>query len=321
MAIYAMPLGSAIKLQVRAAKKQPGLPETFYADTAVNVRPALVSYTDGATTLKLLGRESVQACVVTHSTFRRHHISHTCTERKPTVSNLSRALVRATALAGIGALVAALLSSCGAGQVTQTSRMQPPIGGINLDLGDIAIRNAYVVAPSKTLWQPNTEVPLSIYLANIGTQEDRILAISSPDAKSVQLVLPGTQLPTPPSSHAEPAASIVRGAAAGQPTANVAANNAWKPLTVGPHTIVILRQTGTSVSTEQQPAFDKATDAVLRPGYLVLAGLHHELRSGDTVTVQLRFERAGTVTLRLPVAVPETSRPHETSVAGSPQHE
>lgn len=248
------------------------------------------------------------------------------------MSNLSRALVRATALAGIGALVAALLSSCGAGQITQTSRMQPPIGGINLDLGDIAIRNAYVVAPSETLWQPNTEVPLSIYLANIGTQEDRILAISSPDAESVQLVLPGTQLPTPPSSHAEPAASIVRGAAgvklkttapaiAEQPTVNAAANNSWKPLTVGPHTVVILRQTGTSVSTEQQPAFDKATDAVLRPGYLVLGGLHHELRSGDTVTVQLRFEHAGTVTLRLPVAVPETSRPHETSVAGSPQHE
>lgn len=55
MAIYAMPLGSAIKLQVRAAKKQPGLREAFYADTAVDVRPALVSYADGATTLKLLG--------------------------------------------------------------------------------------------------------------------------------------------------------------------------------------------------------------------------------------------------------------------------
>ncbi len=210
--------------------------------------------------------------------------------------------------------MAALLSGCGAGQVTQTSRMQSPIEGIDLNLGNIAIRNAYVVAPSETLWQPNAEVPLSMYLANIGTQEDRILAISSPDAKSVQLVPSGTQLPTPPSpstsSHTESAASTVRGATAGV-----------KPLAVGPHTVVILRQTGTSISTEQQPVFDNATGAVLRPGYLVLGGLHHKLRSGDTVAVQLRFEHAGTVTLRLPVAVPETSRPNETPVAGSPQHE
>ncbi|MGH3428689.1 MAG: hypothetical protein ACRDQZ_14155, partial [Mycobacteriales bacterium] len=73
-------------------------------------------------------------------------------------------------------------------------------------------------------------------------------------------------------------------------------------------TVTILSNTDISASAKTGPTVESPDD-VRRPGYLMLVMVSKQLRSGDTLTVKLTFAKAGSITLKLPVAVPPTPRP------------
>lgn len=83
------------------------------------------------------------------------------------------------------AAVAALLplAGCAAGIQAETSRERPTVDGIGSAIGTLTIRNAYVGGPG----QAGGSAPLLLSVFNNGTEPDRLVSVSSPDAASVTL--------------------------------------------------------------------------------------------------------------------------------------
>ncbi len=83
-------------------------------------------------------------------------------------------------LAVVAVAVAALvpLSACSAGINAETSRERPTIDGIGSAIGPLTIRNTYVGGPA----EQGASVPLLLSVFNDGSDPDRLVSISSPDA-------------------------------------------------------------------------------------------------------------------------------------------
>jgi copper(I)-binding protein len=83
-------------------------------------------------------------------------------------------------VAAAAATVAFLpLAGCAAGIQAETSRERPTIDGVGSALGTLTLRNAYVGGPA----QPNSSAPVLLSLFNNGTEPDRLVTISSPQAR------------------------------------------------------------------------------------------------------------------------------------------
>jgi hypothetical protein len=76
---------------------------------------------------------------------------------------------------------------CGAGQVAQTSSQWSAVGGASGDVGDIAVRDAWIPAPrARTAgYPPGSSLPVTATVVNGGQGPDELLAVSSPDAGQV----------------------------------------------------------------------------------------------------------------------------------------
>jgi copper(I)-binding protein len=85
---------------------------------------------------------------------------------------------RALAAGAVAALVS--MTGCAAGIQAETSRERPTIDGIGSAIGTLTIRNAYVGGPV----EPGGNAPVLLSVFNNGTQEDRLVGISSPEAGS-----------------------------------------------------------------------------------------------------------------------------------------
>ena len=208
-----------------------------------------------------------------------------------------QSLIRFTILASAAVLLSTLLAGCGAGQITQTSGKHTAVGGINADVGTIAIRDAQLMAPSGSTWATGSAVPLSLYLSNTGTTMDRLVSVTSPVAQSMMMMPKNAPLPSVQS----PASVPLTG---------------WQPLTLPPDSVMMLAP----VRDVAAPSAGVAAPSAKRPGYAMLMGITEPLRAGEQITVTLRFEQAGPITLELPVSVPETPRPRASSEAEHAEH-
>jgi copper(I)-binding protein len=82
----------------------------------------------------------------------------------------------AAAAVAVAALVP--LTACSAGINAETSRERPTIDGIGSALGPLTIRNTYIGGPA----EQGASVPLLTSIFNNGTEPDRLVSISSPEA-------------------------------------------------------------------------------------------------------------------------------------------
>lgn len=215
-----------------------------------------------------------------------------------------QSLIRFTILASAAVLLSTLLAGCGAGQITQTSGKHTAVGGINADVGTIAIRDAQLMAPSGSTWATGSAVPLSLYLSNTGTTMDRLVSVTSPVAQSMMMMPKNAPLPS------------VQPAATARPTPASVPLTDWQPLTLPPDSVMMLAP----VRDVAAPSAGVAAPSAKRPGYAMLMGITEPLRAGEQITVTLRFEQAGPITLELPVSVPETPRPRASSEAEHAEH-
>ncbi|EHN77912.1 copper chaperone PCu(A)C [Streptomyces cinereoruber] len=60
--------------------------------------------------------------------------------------------------------------------------------GQNARVGDIMIRYAHVAEPRGEPWQPGDDVPAYVWLYNKGSEADRLVGASTPNAASVDIV-------------------------------------------------------------------------------------------------------------------------------------
>ena len=245
------------------------------------------------------------------------------------------------ALVATGAVLGALaLAGCGAGQITQTSSQVPAVAGANAGVGAVVVRDAYIEfseqAQGANIYPRGGAAPLKMSIVNTGIQPDRLVSASSPAAASVAIsgdaeVPPGRVLlieggPEAPAAAAAPPASpgsaprATSAPAAGElappgaPPAPPGAEPATPGDEIGGAGQENSRAPAPAPTVAPAPAPRAGTggaDVGGREGQVVLTGLTEDVRAGLTYPVVLNFERAGQVTLTVPVGYPSEPREDE----------
>lgn len=248
---------------------------------------------------------------------------------------MGRALQKSTAprrLAVVAALATGLglaAAGCSAGQITQTDRQVAAVNGANGQVGDVAVRDAQFLFPvAHGSYEQGDDVPVVVVIANNGTEADKLLGVTS-EASAPAEISGDTRL--------EPASVIVSGAdqddagshstatssakasssAAHEPsgshsptvTTTTTPSGSVAPTTTTTGSATPTSGSGTSISAPPTTGTKLPSSAEpTEPGSvkIVLKGLKKPLRPGETVRVTFLFEKAGELTLDLPIgATPE----------------
>lgn len=228
---------------------------------------------------------------------------------------MSRTLrIRPTGAAAIlGVMIGAVaLAGCGAGQITQTSSQVAAVGGANVTVGAIAIRDAEIEFPEGTSgnnsYPTGSSAPLRMVIVNSGTQADRLVSASSPVAQSVQVssgaeIVAGRSL----SIEGKPAPVATPTPTGAPSTGTTASNSPGASATPRPTTAPSGSATPTAAPTTSVAAGSE------REVHVVLTGLRQDVRAGLVYEVVLTFEKAGPIKVNVPVGNPGEPRKDEHS--------
>jgi len=226
------------------------------------------------------------------------------------------------------------LAGCGAGQITQTSSQVSGVGGASANVGQIAIREAAFAftgnGKSAVIYPQGGTAPLTMTVVNFGAQDDKLTGASSPAAASVAITGDATiasgrlLLVTGEPAGAAPApggaqASAAPGSARATPAPGTAKATAAPSATAAPGTAAAGGATATpapgataAAAAPTSGAGTAPTTGPLTPGtttaQVVLTGLKQNLAVGPTYPVVLTFQRAGQVTVQVPVANPSENQ-------------
>jgi copper(I)-binding protein len=90
--------------------------------------------------------------------------------------------VLSSAVLGLGA--ALVLAGCGAGQITQTSTIQPAVNGALGQTGPVSVRDASLANRNQCeqAYPAGSNVPLDLTIANSGQHDDELVSVSSANA-------------------------------------------------------------------------------------------------------------------------------------------
>ncbi|QUH05725.1 copper chaperone PCu(A)C [Saccharopolyspora erythraea] len=197
----------------------------------------------------------------------------------------------ASAALGLGAVVA--LGGCSAGQVTETDTQVAAVSGGNGTVKEIAVRDAQMTFPEHgSVYRAGSSAPLKLVLSNDGAVDDRLVQVSSTYAATAQIE--GTSdLPAGTALHADGA-----------------------------------RQESGHATTQQEPTSSHAPTASNAPSAqggpsdqreirITLNGLTQDITPGVTIPVTFVFEKAGAVTVQVPIGPDHKPRPEHGAPHGS----
>lgn len=179
---------------------------------------------------------------------------------------MSRRRVAAVLLCG------PVLAACAAGRDAQTALVETVSDAANANVGQLQVRNVRLAAPETSLYGTGANVPLYLTVANRAGSADSLTDVTSDVATAVVVVPAGAS-----GASGTPGADT----GAGQPTP---ASGGILPLPV---------PTGSALTLGAASA------------HLVLQGIKHPLRPGQSVRVTFTFADAGSTTLTVPVQLPE----------------
>ncbi len=199
-------------------------------------------------------------------------------------TRLRRVLRRSTLAVVAGAGAAALLAGCGAGQISETAKIKPAVQGANASSADgsIALRDLSIAfrGESARTYNADDNASLVVRIANAGDSADTLTSVSSDAADSVVYV--DNNASSSPSSSASSKAS-------GTPSASPSEQPPGKAqfqLTVPAKGFVPL------LPDQGQ--------------YLQLVKLKTGLQPGQSVALVFHFRRAGSISVNVPVASPDS---------------
>ena len=243
---------------------------------------------------------------------------------------MSRYRRRAVAIA-VGAIaVAPMVSACAAGRNPQTALPTQLVEGVNASRGDLAIRNVFVLGPEPGQRLPaGGAAPVYAWIVARGTVPDRLVAVDAPGVAQTAEIAgggltlpPNTLVPTnlaasPRPAPAQPTPNVTPSA---RPTAGPAKPNkpakTSKPNKPARTTRKAKKAPGgaatASVSVTAAPATPPtgapgatATGTPVQPAdqgsAIVLKDLVRALSGGETLRLTFHFQRAGAITLNVPV--------------------
>ncbi|WP_030160962.1 hypothetical protein [Glycomyces sp. NRRL B-16210] len=128
------------------------------------------------------------------------------------VRGISTAItVRRAAAIAIAGVVAAALSACGAGQVTQTDSKHSAIAGVNVQDGDLALRDLQIEFDTPAGYAAGESAALRVWIANEGEAELSLVGVTvranqddPPEALAGIVTLVGAEAEAPESPSEEP---------------------------------------------------------------------------------------------------------------------
>ncbi|HEX2145569.1 MAG TPA: hypothetical protein VHG10_13790 [Glycomyces sp.] len=212
---------------------------------------------------------------------------------------------RAAALAIAGAAATAL-SACGAGLVTQTDTKQSAIDGVNVDKGDLALRDLEVEYDSSEGYAAGDDAPLRIWISNEGDEEVSLVGIRS-EGGTVTFVSPADQAEEAMEEARESADATGDAGETGTPEGDATAEETstpgddaaeapaaeefegeaeFEPIPIAPAGYVNLAQG------------DGASD------YFMIENLEEDLLFGEAVAVTFVFSDGTEVSAELPIGQP-----------------
>ena len=223
----------------------------------------------------------------------------------------------ATLLAGVAA-ASMLLSGCSAGQVAETARKVPSLGGVNAqsENGAYKVRNVSIDYLSPEGYPAGGTAPLTMALFN-DSIDPVTVTISSDAAESVSLGGEIAERPGPESSpSASPEASETPEtpqSPGAEPSPSLTGPGATaSPVTPSPSQPA----TATGPASVEIPAYGYVSLTQESGNFVQLTGLKQALRPGDTVTVTFDFGNGQVVTAVVPVATPLSPAPRNSPVTG-----
>jgi copper(I)-binding protein len=210
------------------------------------------------------------------------------------------------AVLGLGVAIA--LAGCSAGQTAQTQSEVAAVSGGSGDVQTIAVRNAVFTFPTgRSFYPAGATLPLSAVLINSGGQADRLVRVTSTYATSAQ-VSGNTNLPGGTSLIATGALpSNLRPTTSPQLAPGATTSPATSPTapTAGATTT-----SPTATTTSALPSDSIAPPVPAAPPTgpsgeptvtIALTGVKQTITPGVTIPVTFVFERAGAVTVQVPI--------------------
>jgi copper(I)-binding protein len=193
---------------------------------------------------------------------------------------------RALRAATVGVLLFSPLAitACSAGQVNQTSTQARDLSGPSVTVGDLLLREVKLAYPTDGTYAPGDDAQLQMSIVNSGSEDDALIGIKGTGFSEVRVTgsASGTATATPSG-----AATTTPPA---EPTTSGGARALDIPIPAG--SAVFLGQNAPTVT---------------------LVSLGQELTAAQTLELTFTFQRAGDVTIAVPVAVPASNVPQTSS--------
>lgn len=213
---------------------------------------------------------------------------------------------------GVAVVAAFALAGCGAGQVAQTDTMVAAVPGTSDTIVDsakginIGVRDVVVQYGDQAGYPKGGNAPLVVRIFNNGKDADKLIGVESDAAKSV---------------------TLVKGGDTGKPSTDATASSTPSG-SASPDTSGSASESASPSAPANEPiALEIPIDGfqMLVPGegdFLQLTDLTRELKPGAVVSVTFIFEKAGEMTMDIPMSLP--AEPNDTvslTVEESPEGE
>lgn len=202
----------------------------------------------------------------------------------------------------MAAVAAFTLTACGAGFDAQTSQVRTFSEGANREVDDsLLVRNVYVAPPPEDEGRYGAGDDARVYgvLVNQGSEDDRLVSVDSPAARSVTFFAGGD----PEVGVSEQTENFLEFAPEG-----------GEQREGGPDTRTVPEGgDGQEIDGVDIPA-NSTAEILPGTGYLLLEGLTEQLYPGQVVPLTMQFERAGSITFDVYVHVLGEPYPRESVV-------
>ncbi|WP_439662826.1 hypothetical protein ACSHWB_16080 [Lentzea sp. HUAS TT2] len=241
-------------------------------------------------------------------------------------------IVTAALAAGLG-LVAV---GCSAGQVTQTDTQVAAVDGASGNAGPIAVRNVMLAFPSDgNRYADGADAPLTFVIANTGATPDKLLSVKSEASESEAEVVGSKEIParyalraeydaskaptksSAPSSSASSSVVPTSGAPSSNPSSSVPPSSGAPSSGVSSSSVAPSSGASSSGRPSGSSVAPTSSSAAVDPDLEVLEirctlkKLNREVVAAQTIKVTFLFEKAGSVTLEVPVGPSEHKRVSE----------
>ncbi|WP_199441082.1 hypothetical protein [Umezawaea beigongshangensis] len=251
-----------------------------------------------------------------------------------------RSAVTLALAAGLGIAAA----GCSAGQVTQTDTQVAAVNGASGDVGEIAVRDAQLQFPDgEHGYESGDDAPLVVTIVNNGADEDQLVSIRTsaagevatdgdtslePWTALVSAAVEGSKGSSSPAPSATGSSSVspTSGSPSSGNPSSAAPSSSGSPSSTGapssgsqesenPSVAGIPDQSISNPPTDRSSGrpTSEAEPREVGKVTITLRGITEQLRSGQTVEVTFVFEKAGSLTLTVPLAPSAEPRHDEES--------